>query len=68
MKYSREYIESLRRKVTQDDLKDVRRRLAQIDAHEEEWRIAQERMRRSLARIHAALERRRALITRLSKQ
>jgi hypothetical protein len=68
MRYSREYLQSLRRQLVENDLSDVRSLLAQIDARAEESRVRLERMRLSLARMDVALEWRRALIARLSRR
>jgi hypothetical protein len=62
-------MESLRRESHPDDLRDVVARLiAQIDAHEDEWRVRQERLRRIRARMEANLARRRAKLSKLKRK
>jgi hypothetical protein len=54
-------MESFRRELQHDDLRDLTTRLvSQIDAHEEEWRVRQERLRRIRERMRANLATRRA--------
>jgi hypothetical protein len=66
---SRELMESLRRESHPDDLRDVVAGLiAQIDAHEDEWRVRQERLRRIRARMEANLARRRAKLSKLKRK
>jgi hypothetical protein len=63
---SREFMGSIRRESHSDDLRDVVARLiAQIDAHEDEWRLRQERLRRIRARMEANLARRRSNLSEL---
>jgi hypothetical protein len=63
---SREFMGSIRRESHSEDLREVVARLiAQIDAHEDEWRVRQERLRRIRARMEANLARRRSNLSKL---